>query len=311
MSVFASLRLCVRLLFLRSCERTFANHCAFSPGFQDQLFAHWAALCSIFFLLNFFLLTLSAFFAGFVDATVGGGGLVQLPALFAILPAQSPPQLLGTNKLAAITGTINASIAFCRRVTLPVRFMILTCLAAGIGSLIGAQVTRFISPELFKLGLPVLLLGLLIYTLKHKRLGDLSAVEPFGPKAIVQGCLIGAGIGFYDGFIGPGTGTFLIFLFIRVFRFDFLHASAAAKLVNVSTNLGAILLFGFTGNILWPVAIPMAIANAVGGIVGARYALRKGNTYVRGFFVIVVCILLAKTAWDGWNELVALAGRSR
>ncbi len=181
----------------------------FSPTSQDQRFAHWAALCSIFFLLNFFLLTLSAFFAGFVDATVGGGGLVQLPALFAILPAQSPPQLLGTNKLAAITGTINASIAFCRRVTLPVRFMILTCLAAGIGSLIGAQVTRFISPELFKLGLPVLLLGLLIYTLKHKRLGDLSAAGPFGPKAIVQGCLIGAGIGFYDGFIGPGTGTLL------------------------------------------------------------------------------------------------------
>jgi uncharacterized membrane protein YfcA len=157
----------------------------------------------------------------------------------------------------------------------------------------------------------VLLLGLLIYTLKHKRLGDLSAVGPFGPKAIVQGCLIGAGIGFYDGFIGPGTGTFLIFLFIRVFRFDFLHASAAAKLVNVSTNLGAILLFGFTGNILWPVAIPMAIANAAGGIVGARYALWKGNTYVRRFFVIVVSILLAKTAWDGWNEVVALVAHSR
>jgi uncharacterized protein len=225
--------------------------------------------------LTLFLLTISAFFAGFVDATVGGGGLVQIPALFAILPAQSPPQLLGTNKLAAITGTINASIAFCRRVRLPVRFMLLTCLAAGIGSLIGAQVTRLISPELFKVGLPVLLLGLLIYTLKHKRLGELSAVAPFGPKA-----------------------------------FDFLHASAAAKLVNVSTNLGAVLLFGFTGNILWPVAVPMAIANAAGGIIGARCALWKGNTYVRRFFVVVVCILLAKTAWDGWSEVAALAGRS-
>lgn len=275
--------------------------------FDAHFFAQWIALCSIFFLLNFFLLTFSAFFAGFVDATVGGGGLVQLPALFAILPAQSPPQLLGTNKLAAVTGTINASIAFGRRVTLPVRFMILTCLTAGIGSLIGAQVTRFISPELFKLGLPVLLLGLLIYTLKHKRLGELSEVAPFGPRAFVQGCLIGAGIGFYDGFIGPGTGTFLIFFFIRVFRFDFLHASAAAKLVNVSTNLGAILLFGFTGNILWPVAIPMAIANAAGGTIGARYALWKGNTYVRRFFVVVVCILLAKTAWDGWSEVMKIA----
>jgi uncharacterized protein len=133
------------------------------------------------------LLTLSAFFAGFVDATVGGGGLVQIPALFAILPTQLPPALLGTNKLAAITGTINASIAFCRRVTLPARFMMVTCLAAGIGSLIGAQVTRFISPELFKLGLPLLLLGLLIYTLKHKRLGELTTVAPFGPKAFVEG----------------------------------------------------------------------------------------------------------------------------
>jgi uncharacterized protein len=264
-------------------------------------------LCSIFFLLNSLLLTISAFFAGFVDATVGGGGLVQLPALFAILPTQSPPLLLGTNKLAAITGTINASIAFSRRVTLPIRFMIVTCLAAGIGSLTGAEVTRFISPELFKLGLPILLLGLLIYTLKHKRLGELSAVAPFGRKAFVQGCLIGSGIGFYDGFIGPGTGTFLIFLFIRIFRFDFVHASAAAKFVNVCTNLGALLLFGFTGNILWPVAVPMAIANAAGGIVGARYALWKGNTYVRRFFFVVVCILLAKTAWDGWNEVAKIA----
>ena len=258
-------------------------------------------------MLAFILLTLSAFFAGFVDATVGGGGLVQIPALFAILPVQAPPQLLGTNKLAAITGTLNASIAFCRRVTLPVRFMILTCVTAGAGSILGAQVTRFVSPELFKLVLPVLLLGLLIYTLKHKRLGELSSAAPLGSKALLKGCLIGAAIGLYDGFLGPGTGTFLIFLFIRVFRYDFLHASAAAKLVNVSTNLGAILLFGVTGNILWPIGIPMAIANAAGGIVGARYALRKGNTYIRRFFVVVVCILLAKTAFDGWNELLKIA----
>ena len=264
-------------------------------------------LCSNFLLLNLFLLTLSAFFAGFVDATVGGGGLVQIPALFAILPAQAPPQLLGTNKLAAITGTVNASIAFCRRVKLPLRFMTLTCLAGGFGSLLGAQVTRFISPELFKLALPIVLLGLLIYTLKHKTLGELSTAGPFGSGAIVRGCLIGVAIGFYDGFLGPGTGTFLIFLFIRVFRFDFLHASAAAKLVNVCTNLGAILLFGATGNILWPIAIPMAIANAAGGVVGARHALLRGNTYIRRFFVAVVCILLVKTAFDSWNTLVTIA----
>jgi uncharacterized membrane protein YfcA len=258
--------------------------------------------------LNLLLLIASALFAGFVDATVGGGGLVQIPALFAILPAQTPPLLLGTNKLAAITGTINASIAFSRRVTLPFRFMILTCLTAGFGSLVGAQVTRFISPELFKLTLPLFLLGLLLYTVKHKTLGHLSIAASFGPQTLAKGCLIGAAIGFYDGFLGPGTGTFLIFLFIRVFRFDFLHASAAAKQVNVCTNLGAILLFGFTGNILWPVAIPMAIANAAGGIVGARFALWKGNTYIRRFFVIVVCILLVKTAFDGWNEVVKIVG---
>jgi uncharacterized protein len=249
------------------------------------------------------LLTVGAFFAGLVDATVGGGGLVQLPALFAILPTQPPPLLLGTNKLAAITGTVNASIAYCRRVRLPFRFIVVTCLAAGLGSMAGAQVTRFISPQLFKLALPFLLLGLLLYTLKHKTLGELSTVAPFGWSAIAKGLLIGAAIGFYDGFLGPGTGAFLIFLFIRVFRFDFLHASAAAKLVNVNTNLGAILLFGFTGNILWPVAIPMAIANAIGGIVGARYALWKGNTYIRRFFVIVVSVLLVKTAYDGLGQV--------
>lgn len=244
------------------------------------------------------ILCLSALIAGFVDATVGGGGLVQIPALFAVLPAQAPAVLLGTNKFAAICGTLNASYTYSRLIRFPVRFMALVCIVSGLAAVLGAESARFVAPDLFRLGLPIVLAAILVYTIQQKALGASASTHPIGADAIWKGCLIGGLVGWYDGFLGAGTGTFFIFLFINFLRFDFLHASAAAKLVNVSTNLGALILFVTANDVLWRFAIPMAIANAIGGMVGARFAILKGNKFVRRLFILIVACLLVKTGFD-------------
>jgi uncharacterized membrane protein YfcA len=256
-------------------------------------------------MLELIPLCLSALVAGFVDATVGGGGLVQIPALFAVLPGQLPAVLLGTNKFAAICGTINASYAYFRRVRLPVRFIVLVCVLSGIAAVLGAQSARFVAPGLFRLALPIILAAILVYTIKQKALGASYSLEGIRADTVWKGCLIGCVIGWYDGFLGAGTGTFLIFLFIRFLRFDFLHASAASKLVNVSTNLGALIMFMISNDVLWRFAVPMAIANAVGGIVGARFAILKGNTFIRRLFILIVACLLLKTGFDAVRMAVS------
>ena len=243
-------------------------------------------------------LCLSALVAGFVDATVGGGGLVQIPALFAVLPGETPAALLGTNKFAAIFGTINASYTYARRVRLPVRFMVVVCVLAGIAAVLGAQSARFVSPGLFRLALPIVLAVILVYTIRQKTLGASNSTGLITADAIWKGCLIGCVVGWYDGFLGAGTGTFFIFLFIKFLRFDFLHASAAAKLVNVSTNFGALIMFIAGNDVLWRFAIPMAIANAIGGMLGARFAILRGNKFIRRFFILIVACLLVKTGCD-------------
>jgi uncharacterized protein len=262
------------------------------------LTSHLSLLTSHFSPLELIPLCLSALLAGFVDATVGGGGLVQIPALFAVLPGVAPAVLLGTNKFAAICGTINASYTYSRRVRLPLQFMALVCILAGLAAVLGAQSARFVSPAWFRLALPIVLGAILAYIIRQKTFGTAASTHLVGTDTIWKGCLIGGLVGWYDGFLGAGTGTFFIFLFIRFLRFDFLHASASAKLVNVSTNLGALILFVIADDVLWRFAIPMAIANAVGGIIGARFAILRGNRFIRRLFILIVVCLLLKTGFD-------------
>ena len=224
--------------------------------------------------------------------------MVQIPALFAILPTQYPAVLLGTNKFAAICGTLNASYTYSRRVRLPVRFMATVCILSGLAAVLGAQSARFVAPALFRVALPIILAGILVYTIRQKSLGTVRSAELVGAGSLWKGCLIGCLVGWYDGFLGAGTGTFFIFLFIKFLRFDFLHASAAAKLVNVSTNLGALILFVIAGDVYWRYAVPMAIANAVGGIIGAKFAILRGNNFIRRLFIFIVVCLLLKTGFD-------------
>ena len=246
------------------------------------------------------ILTLASLFAGFVDAIVGGGGLVLVPALFGVYPGAAPATLFGTNKGAAVWGTGWATLQYARRVQLPWDALLPASAAALVGSFIGAWTVTVIEPTGLRRALPLVLLAVLIYTLARKDLGRAHAPRYHGRAQALLASAIGAVIGFYDGFFGPGTGSFFVFLFVRVLGFDFLHASASAKLLNTATNVAALVLFASKGHVWWHLAGAMAVANVVGSLLGTRLALRHGAGFVRGVFVCVVTALIAKSAWDAY-----------
>ncbi|NJM28411.1 MAG: TSUP family transporter [Pseudanabaena sp. RU_4_16] len=237
-------------------------------------------------------------FAGFIDAVVGGGGLIQLPALFIFVPHVPLAAIFGTNKLASIAGTSTAAIQYTKHIQINWTATLPTAIAAFIFSFLGARVVSSINPELLRPAISILLIAVAIYTFVKKDFGSLHA-----PKlaAIAQkwiGISVGSAIGFYDGFFGPGTGSFLTFAFIGIFGFDFLNAAIAARVVNFATNLSAMLYFAFTDNILYQYALPMAACNMIGAFLGAKLAVSKGSQFVRGLFLVVVSALIIKFAYD-------------
>ncbi|WP_375134450.1 sulfite exporter TauE/SafE family protein [Roseateles aquatilis] len=238
--------------------------------------------------------------AGFVDAVVGGGGLILVPALFSVYPNAAPATLFGTNKGAAIWGTAWATHQYAKRVSLPWLSLMPAAVAALVGSFCGAWAVTQVDPSGLRKVLPVILLGVLLYTLAKKDLGRLHAPRHAATAQTLIASAIGLVIGFYDGFFGPGTGSFFVFLFVRLLGFDFLHASATAKLLNTATNFSALMLFVSKGHIWWHVAAVMAVANVVGSLVGTRMALARGAGFVRGMFVVVVSLLILKTGWDAF-----------
>jgi hypothetical protein len=240
----------------------------------------------------------AAFGAGVIDAMAGGGGLVQLPALFAAYPATPHPTLLGTGKLAGLAGTSSAVFRYLRHVRLDWRLVLPAAAAAFVAALAGAWIATRIPPDRFRAMVPVLLTLVLAYTLLHRDFG-LEHRPLAGGRRVRALAATGAGaIGLYDGFFGPGTGSFLMFLFVRGFGLDFLHASASAKVVNVAANAAAIILFGITGEILWLLGLAMAACNVSGALLGSHLAIRHGSGFVRIVFIAVVSALIAKTAWD-------------
>jgi uncharacterized membrane protein YfcA len=243
----------------------------------------------------------AAFLAGVVDAMVGGGGLIQLPALLTAFPTTAPPTLLGTSKLAGVFGTASAAWRYSRSVTIPWRFVAPAGAFAFLASLSGAATVTHLPPDLFRPLVPVMLTVVLAYTLLKKDLGAVHAPRALSRGAMAGGLLLVGAIGFYDGFFGPGTGSFLMLLLIRLYGFDFLHAAASARVLNVATNAAALAWFGSHGHVLWLVGLAMAVANVAGSQVGTRLALARGAGFVRGVFVAVVAALIAKTAWDAFR----------
>lgn len=244
------------------------------------------------------ILLLAAFMAGGIDAVVGGGGLIQIPALFVAYPGESPASLFGTNKCASVVGTANATWRYARLVRMPWRTILPAALAAFIFSYGGAAVVAWLPKDAVRPLILLLLIFAAVYTLKKKNFGDLHAPAHSGHRELIYAMLLGGVIGFYDGFFGPGTGSFLIFLFVRFFGFDFLHASASAKVVNVATNLAALAYFVPNGYVLPVLAAGMALANVSGSMVGTRLALKHGSGFIRNAFLVVVGGLIVKFAWD-------------
>lgn len=254
--------------------------------------------------MEYVLLALAAFLAGLVDAVVGGGGLIQVPVLFSALPREVPATLLGTSKLAGIFGTAAAAANYARRVRVAWSAAAPAALAAFALSFAGAWTVTRLPGDSVRLLLPVILIAVAVYTFKRKDFGATHAPVHSGNKEKLLALAMGAGIGFYDGFFGPGTGSFLMFLFVRFFGFDFLSASAAAKVVNVACNLSALLWFGYSGHLLWQLGLMMAVCQVTGSLVGTRLAIRHGSAFVRKLFLLVVGLLILKTGMDALHRLM-------
>lgn len=246
-------------------------------------------------------LGLAALLAGVLDAVVGGGGLIQIPALFAVLPSAVPASLFATNKLASVAGTSMAAYTYSRRTPIDMQVVLPASLAALASAFAGAWAISLFPPALFRKLLPFILLLVAIYVFRRKDFGVEYRPLRTGPAKLWLALGIGAVIGFYDGFFGPGTGSFLIFLFIRTFGLDFLRASAAAKIVNVACNFAALAWFIPTSQPLWWVAGVMAVCNIAGSIIGARLAMTEGTAFVRKVFLGVVALLILKTGWDAFS----------
>ena len=249
-------------------------------------------------MLELILVLGAASLAGCVDAMVGGGGLIQLPALFAAYPDQLPAQLLGTNKCASSFGTASAVARFARSIAIPWRLLSFGIGLALLGSLGGAVVATHLPPDVFRPLVPVLLLVVLLSTISRKDFGHLHAPRDLGTPDYLTAALLVVGISFYDGFFGPGTGSFFMVLFIRLFGYDFVNAAACARVLNVAANLAAILWFGTHGHITWSLGLGMACFNVAGAQVGTRLALAGGSRLMRRVFIAVVAALITKTAWD-------------
>jgi uncharacterized protein len=239
-----------------------------------------------------------AFLAGFIDSIVGGGGLIQLPALLVTLPEYSVPKLLGTGKIPSFTGTFMSAIQYARHVQFKWKMLIATSISSLIASFIGSSLVNYLDSQILKPLILVLLVIVAIYTFIKKDLGSLKTKEINESKSITYGILIGFVLGLYDGFFGPGTGSFLILAFIMILGFDFLNASAHAKIVNLCTNLSSIIVFGWHGNILMQYAVPMAVFNLAGSFIGSRMAILRGNTFVRKIFLFVIFLMILRYGYD-------------
>ena len=248
------------------------------------------------------LLTLSvaSLLAGFVDSIVGGGGLILVPALFAVFPSTHPATLFGVNKGASVWGTAVATVQYARRVDLRWAAMLPAAAAGFAGSLGGAWLATIMAAGFLRKALPFVLLAVLLYTLAKKDLGRHHTPRFSGRAEMLAACSIGLVLGFYDGFFGPGTGSFFVFLFVRWLGYDFLNASASAKLLNTATNLAALALFAWKGHVWWHFALTMAVANVLGSLLGTRLALKHGAGFVRLVFLVVVSALILKTGFDAF-----------
>ena len=243
-------------------------------------------------------LIILSFVAGFIDSVVGGGGLIQIPALLISLPKTPLPTIFGTNKIASLAGTSISALQYSKRIKFNYKLLITISICAGLASFLGAKVISFINVNTLKPFILVVLIVIVIYTFLKKDLGSVQTKNLSFEKQLIYGSLIGLIVGFYDGFFGPGTGSFFVLGFVVILGFEFVQASAYAKIINCMTNISALVVFIRHGKYFLELAIIMAICNIVGSFVGTRIALRKGNSFVRTLFLVIVTLMILRYAYD-------------
>jgi uncharacterized membrane protein YfcA len=239
-----------------------------------------------------------SFLAGFVDAIIGGGGLIQTPAILFSLPQYPVPTLIGSTKIPSLCGSLMGAFQYSRRVAVVGKFIGPMMAIAFGASWLGSWTLTRVPNSFMKPFALAILIAVFIYTLTKKEFGQVMHQHVSARQQRLRMWVMGAGIGFYDGFFGPGTGSFLVLGFIALIGFDFLKASAHAKLVNASTNLASTLFFMSEGKILYAVAFPMAVANLSGAFLGVRLAILKGNQFIRVFFLLIITATIVRFGWD-------------
>jgi uncharacterized membrane protein YfcA len=244
------------------------------------------------------VLSVFAFLAGFVDAVAGGGGLIQLPALLIQFPNTAIPTLFGTNKIAAFSGTSISAIQYGRRIRFDFKLLAIVSFFAALASYAGASVVSYIDVQTLKPIILVILIVMVVYTILKKDLGLNQTKELTFKKQAFYGAILAVLLGFYDGFFGPGTGSFFVLGFVLFLGFEFIQASAYAKVINCVTNISAIYVFVSQGFFMPWIALLMAVFNIAGTLTGTRMALRKGNAFVRIVFIVVVSLLIIRYAYD-------------
>ena len=250
---------------------------------------------------EFIILLPLTFIAAVLNAAVGGGGLVLIPGMLTLYPGVAPASLLATEKCASAVGQATAAQQYARRMALPWRLVLLSAAMAFAGAHLGARVIAVLPGHWIKPFVVVLLVVMLLYTWFRPEFGAQDTRQPVTRRDLARGLGLGSAIGFYEGFFGPGAGSFLIFLFVRVFHFDFMRATACAKVVNMASNLGALAYFIPAGFVRLELALPMMAAMIAGSYVGSHLAMRGGNKWLRRLFLVLVLGLLAKLVGDIWG----------
>jgi len=262
-----------------------------------------SGIFSDYSLFTILILSALAFMAGFIDAVVGGGGLIQLPALLVTLPNAPLPTIFGTNKIAALSGTSMAAFQYAKRIRFNVKLLITISVASFIASYFGAKIVSIINPATLKPIILIILIAIAIYTFIKKDLGKIETKQLSLTRQMIFGSAIGLIIGFYDGFFGPGTGSFFVLAFVVILGFEFVQASAYAKIVNCMTNISALIVFIRQGNYIIGIAILMAVFNIAGSVIGSKMALKRGNGFIRVFFLIIVTIMIIRYGYDVFKAI--------
>ena len=247
----------------------------------------------------FYYLLLIGFAAGLMDAAVGGGGLLQIPGLFNLLPnATLVASVMGINKFASCCGTLTATGQYLCRISMPWKMLLPAAVLAFAASYLGANAVAYFPVQYMKPAMLVIMIAMCLYTFLKKDLGQAVRTEKLTRRETWWGLFFGALIGFYDGIFGPGTGSLLAFVYVRFYGYDFLTANAAGKVINSTTNLAALTFFIPQGHVVWAWAVPLALANLCGGVVGARLAIRGGTRFLRYGFMLLRFLTIGKFAGD-------------